>query len=210
MPVYSLPPLPYDVSALEPHYSAEVLELHHDKHHKAYVDGANTTLEKLDQARTSDDFGSINQLQKNLAFHLSGHVLHSMFWENLAPDGGGKPEGELAAAVDESFGGFDGFRNQLTEAALNVQGSGWGALTWEPAGKRLITTQIHDHQSETAQSSVPLLVLDAWEHAWYLQYKTDKVKFFEALWNVWNWKDVEARFASASKLDLGLRNVVAG
>ena len=98
----------------------------------------------------------------------------------------------------------------VTKAASTVMGSGWGALAWEPAGKRLITTQIHDHQSETAQSSVPLLVLDAWEHAWYLQYKTDKVKFFEALWNVFNWKDVEARFASASKLDLGLRNVVAG
>ena len=95
MPVYSLPELPYDYAALEPHYSAEVLELHHDKHHKAYVDGANTALDKLDQARSSDDFGTINQLQKNLAFHLSGHVLHSMFWENLSPDGGGKPEGDL-------------------------------------------------------------------------------------------------------------------
>jgi len=138
MPVYSLPELPYDYSALEPHYSAEVLELHHDKHHKAYVDGANTALDKLDQARSSDDFGTINQLQKNLAFHLSGHVLHSMFWENLSPDGGGKPEGELAAAIDDGFGTFEGLKNQLTESALNVQGSGWGALTWEPLGQRLI------------------------------------------------------------------------
>ena len=99
MPVYSLPELPYDYAALEPHYSAEVLELHHDKHHKAYVDGANTALDKLDQARTKDEFGTINQLQKNLAFHLSGHVLHSMFWENLSPDGGGRPEGDLGAAI---------------------------------------------------------------------------------------------------------------
>ena len=130
MPAYTLPELPYDLAALEPHYSAEVLELHHDKHHKAYVDGANTTLDKLDQARTSDDYGSINQLQKNLAFHLSGHVLHSMFWENLSPDGGGEPDGDLAAAVKEGFGSLEHFKNQMTQAALNVQGSGWGALTW--------------------------------------------------------------------------------
>src|SRR3954452_11725001 len=143
MPVYTLPELPYDMSALEPHYSAEVLELHHDKHHAAYVAGANTTLERLGEARDSDDYGSINMLQKNLAFHLSGHVLHSMFWENLSPDGGGKPEGELDAAIADGFGGFDHFRSQLTEAALAVQGSGWGALTWEPLGKRLIVEQVY-------------------------------------------------------------------
>ena len=135
MPAYTLPELAYDLAALEPSYSAEVLE-HHDKHHAAYVAGANAALEKLDEARESDDYGSINQLQKNLAFHLSGHVLHSMFWENLSPDGGGAPEGELAAAVDDGFGSLDHFRNQLTQAALNVQGSGWGALTWEPLGQR--------------------------------------------------------------------------
>ena len=160
MPVYSLPELPYDYAALEPHYSAEVLELHHDKHHKAYVDGANTALDKLDQARTSDDFGTINQLQKNLAFHLSGHVLHSMFWENLSPDGGGKPEGDLASAIDQGFGTFEGLKNQLTESALNVQGSGWGALTWEPLGQRLIVEQVYDHQSNVGQGAPPLLVLD--------------------------------------------------
>jgi Fe-Mn family superoxide dismutase len=210
MKPYELPPLDYDYAALEPHYSARMLELHHDKHHKAYVDGANTTLEKLHEAREKNDFAAIAALEKALGFHVSGHVLHSIFWQNLTPKGGGQPGGELANQINKDFGSFDKFKAQLTKAASTVMGSGWGALVWEPAGKRLLTTQIHDHQSETAQSSVPLLVLDAWEHAWYLQYKTDKVKFFEALWNVFNWKDVEARFASASKLDLGLRNVVAG
>jgi Fe-Mn family superoxide dismutase len=202
MPVYTLPELPYDYAALEPHYSAEVLELHHDKHHKAYVDGANTALDKLDQARTSDDFGTINQLQKNLAFHLSGHVLHSMFWENLSPDGGGKPEQDLAAAIDEGFGSFEGLRNQLTESALNVQGSGWGALTWEPLGQRLIVEQVYDHQSNVGQGAPPLLVLDMWEHAYYLQYKNVKADWVKAFWEIVNWPDVASRFARARKLKL--------
>ncbi len=138
MPEYTLPDLPYDYAALEPHYSARILELHHDKHHAAYVKGANTALEKLSQARETDTFDTINQLQKNLAFNLSGHVLHSLFWQNMSPDGGDKPEGELAAAIDDSFGGFEGFRNQLTEASLAVQVSGLGALTWDPLGQRII------------------------------------------------------------------------
>jgi superoxide dismutase, Fe-Mn family len=202
MPVYSLPELPYDYAALEPHYSAQVLELHHDKHHKAYVDGANTALDKLDQARTSDDFGTINQLQKNLAFHLSGHVLHSMFWENLSPDGGGKPESDLAAAIDEGFGTFEGLKNQLTESALNVQGSGWGALTWEPLGQRLIVEQVYDHQSNVGQGAPPLLVLDMWEHAYYLQFKNVKADWVDAFWNIVNWPDVAERFENAQTLKL--------
>ena len=202
MPAYTLPELPYDLADLEPHYSAEVLELHHDKHHKAYVEGANTTLDKLDQARTSDDYGSINQLQKNLAFHLSGHVLHSMFWENLSPDGGGKPDGELLAAVKEGFGSFEHFQNQISEAATNVQGSGWGALTWEPLGQRLIVEQIYDHQSNVGQGAPPLLVLDMWEHAYYLQYKNVKADWVKAYWKIVNWPDVAARFARARTLEL--------
>ncbi len=202
MAAYTLPDLPYDMSALEPHYSARTLELHHDKHHAAYVAGANTTLEKLDQARESDDYGSINQLQKNLAFHLSGHVLHSMFWANLSPDGGGKPEDDLAAAIDDGFGTFNGFREQMTQAALNVQGSGWGALTWEPLGKRLIVEQIYDHQSNVGQGAPPLLVLDMWEHAYYLQFQNVKADWVEAFWQIVNWPDVAARFARARTLEL--------
>ena len=202
MAPYTLPDLPYDYAALEPFISGKIMELHHDKHHAAYVAGANTALEKLDQARSSDDFGTINQLQKNLAFHLSGHVLHSMFWENLSPDGGGKPEGELAAAIDDGFGTFEGLKNQLTESALNVQGSGWGALTWEPLGQRLIVEQVYDHQSNVGQGAPPLLVLDMWEHAYYLQYKNVKADWVKAYWEIVNWPDVSDRFKRARELKL--------
>src|SRR5277367_6995083 len=129
---YSLPDLPYDYSALEPHVSAQIMELHHDKHHAAYVTGANQTLEKLAGARDKDDFGTIVGLEKTLAFHISGHVLHSIFWKNLSPDGGDKPEGDLAAALDEYFGDFESFKAQLNQASSTVQGSGWGVLAGEP------------------------------------------------------------------------------
>ncbi len=197
MSAYTLPDLPYDYAALEPHYSAKILELHHDKHHAAYVTGANTTLEKLEAARDSGDFATINQLEKNLAFHLSGHILHSLFWTNLSPDGGGKPEGELAAAIDDGFGSFDKFKEQLTQAATTVQGSGWGALAWEPLGGRLIVQQIYDHQSNVGVGSIPLFVIDAWEHAFYLQYLNDKGSFVKAVWEIANWSDVASRFAAA-------------
>jgi len=202
VPKYELPELPYDYSALEPHDSAEVLELHHDKHHKAYVDGANTTFEKLGEARESGDFGTINQLEKNMAFHLSGHVLHSLFWTNMSPDGGGEPDGDLAAGVKEWFGSYDGFRAQLTEAAMNVQGSGWGALSWEPLAGRLIVEQVYDHQGNVGQGGPPLLVLDMWEHAYYLQYKNVKQDWVDAYWNLVNWPDVASRFERVRSLHL--------
>jgi Fe-Mn family superoxide dismutase len=199
---YELPELPYDYSALEPHYSAEVLELHHDKHHKAYVDGANTTFEKLGEARDSGDFGTINQLEKNMAFHLSGHVLHSLLWKNMSPDGGGEPEGELAAAIKESFGSYDALRAQISEAANNVQGSGWAALSWEPISARLIVEQIYDHQGNVGQGGPPLLALDMWEHAFYLQYKNVKKEWVEAFWNIVNWPDVASRFERVKSIKL--------
>jgi Fe-Mn family superoxide dismutase len=202
MPDYTLPDLPYDYGALEPHYSAEILELHHDKHHAAYVKGANAALDKLGEARETGEFDTINQLQKNLAFNLSGHVLHSLFWQNMSPDGGDKPEGELSAAIDESFGSFEGFRSQMSEAALNVQGSGWGALTWEPLGQRLIVEQVYDHQSNVGQGAPPLLVLDMWEHAYYLQFKNVKADWVDAFWNIVNWPDVAERFENAQTLKL--------
>ena len=202
MALYELPELPYDYSALEPHYSAEVLELHHDKHHKAYVDGANTTFEKLSDARDSGDFGTINQLEKNMAFHLSGHVLHSLLWTNMSPDGGGEPEGELAAAVKESFGSYEALRAQMSEAANNVQGSGWAALSWEPLGTRLIVEQVYDHQGNVGQGGPPLLALDMWEHAYYLQYRNVKKDWVEAFWNIVNWPDVANRFDRVKSLQL--------
>ena len=199
---YSLPDLPYDYGALEPHYSAEVLELHHDKHHAAYVKGANETLDKLSAARDSDDFESIVGLQKSLAFNLSGHILHSIFWENLSAEGGDRPDGELADSIDQSFGSFDKFKAQLSVATTTVQGSGWGALAWDPMAERLYVEQVYDHQGNIGQSSVPLLVFDAWEHAFYLQYKNVKADYVDALWNIINWEDVAERFMNARKLDI--------
>jgi Fe-Mn family superoxide dismutase len=191
---YTLPDLPYDYSALEPHISGQIIELHHDKHHAAYVSGANTTAEKLAAARKDEDFGAIVGLEKTFAFNLSGHVLHSIYWTNLSPDGCGEPAGELAAALAESFGSFTGFKKQLTEATSTVQGSGWGALAWDPLGGGLIVEQIYDHQANVGQAAVPLLVIDIWEHAFYLQYKNVKADYVAAVWNLVDWADVAARF----------------
>jgi superoxide dismutase, Fe-Mn family len=202
MKPYELPDLEYDYGALEPHYSARTLELHHSKHHAAYVKGVNDALEKLGAARATGDLGAIVGLEKTLAFNLSGHVLHSLFWLNLAPHGGDRPDGELAAAVDEFFGSFAAFGNQLSEAAVTVQGSGWGALSWEPLGQRLYIEQIYDHQGNTGQSGVPLLVIDAWEHAYYLQYENRRADYVKAIWNVINWHDVASRFDRARDLVL--------
>jgi Fe-Mn family superoxide dismutase len=199
---FALPDLPYDYNALEPHISARIMELHHDKHHKAYVDGANKTLEQLQEARAKGNFDVVGALERTLAFHISGHVLHSLFWQNMTPNGGGKPTGELAAGIDRDFGSFDAFKQQLNKTAATIMGSGWAALMWDPISQSLMVSQIHDHQSDTFQGSVPLLVLDAWEHAFYLQYVNEKAKFFEAVWNVWNWKDVAERYDAARKLNL--------
>jgi Fe-Mn family superoxide dismutase len=206
MKQYVLPELPYDYAALEPHYSARLLELHHDKHHAAYVKGANTTVDKLAEAREKNDFAAINQLEKNLAFHVSGHVLHSMFWRNLSPRGGGEPEGDFASAVRESFGSFRGLKSQLEQAALNIQGSGWGTVSWEPVGKRLVVEQVYDHQGNTGNGTVPLLVLDMWEHAYYLQYLTEKKDWVAAFWKIVNWDDVAQRYESVRSLNLLLES----
>jgi Fe-Mn family superoxide dismutase len=202
MPKYTLPDLEYDFGALEPHISGQIMQLHHDKHHAAYVKKANETLDLLDEARDKSDFTRIAGLEKSLAFNLSGHVLHSLFWRNLMPKGGGRPKGELATAIARDFGSFEGFQKQINEVSATIMGSGWGALVYEPMAGRLLCSQIYDHQSNLAQAGVPLLVIDAWEHAYYLQYKTEKAKFFEAVWNLWNWDDVAQRYAAATKMNL--------
>ncbi len=199
---YVLPELGYDQGALEPHLSGAILELHHGKHHAAYVAGANATLEKLEAARAGADYGSIVGLEKTLAFNLSGHVLHSTYWTNLSPDGGGRPEGELAAAIDEFFGSFEQLQRHLSEATTTVQGSGWGVLAWEPLAGRLNVEQVYQHQEGSGQGSIPLLVIDAWEHAYYLQYKNVRADYVSAVWNVVSWNDVASRFAKASGLRL--------
>jgi Fe-Mn family superoxide dismutase len=202
MTQYKLPDLRYDYSDLEPHISAEIMKLHHDKHHATYVKNANLTMEQLAEARAKGDFSRIPALERALAFNVSGHVLHSLFWANLTPEGGGEPDGALREAIVRDFGGFDALKKQMIAAASTIMGSGWAALAWDPLGHRLITTQIHDHQSETTQAGIPLLVIDAWEHAYYLQYKTEKGKFFEALFNLWNWQDVALRLQSVERIDL--------
>jgi len=199
---YTLPPLPYDYKALEPHIDEATMRVHHDKHHAAYVKGANETLEKLDDARDREDFTRLPALEKALAFHLSGHVLHSLFWKNLAAKNAGRPDGDLGDAIKRDFGSFEKFKRQMTQTAATVMGSGWAALVWEPVGKRLLTTQIYDHQSNLSQGGLPIMVIDAWEHAFYLQYQNRKQEFFDAVWNVWNWRDIAERFESVRETTL--------
>lgn len=197
MGVYALPELPYDYAALEPHINGHILELHHDKHHAAYVKGANDTLDQLAEARESGNYNSLVGLEKTLAFHVSGHLLHSLYWQNMSPDGGGRPEGELAEALKEHFGSFEAFHAQMSAATVGVQGSGWGVLALEPTSRRLIVQQVYDHHGNVTPGTLPLLAFDAWEHAYYLQYKNVRPDFVEAMWNVVNWQDVTARFATA-------------
>jgi superoxide dismutase, Fe-Mn family len=199
MATYTLPELRYDYSALEPHISGKIMELHHDKHHAGYVKGANTALDRLADAREKGHFENIGALERALAFNLSGHVLHSAFWQNMAPKAGGRPQGALASAIVEEFGSFEILQKQINAVAATIMGSGWAALVWEPLGKKLLVTQIYDHQSNLAQAGTPLLVLDAWEHAFYLQYQDRKTEFFDAVWNVWNWEDVAERFQAACR-----------
>ncbi|MFF7977185.1 Fe-Mn family superoxide dismutase [Streptomyces sp. NPDC007905] len=199
MGTYTLPDLPYDYAALEPAITGQILELHHAKHHAAYVKGANDTLEQIAEARDKDQITptSLVGLEKTYAFNLSGHVLHSIFWQNLSPDGGDRPDGALADAIDQHLGGFEQFKKQLTVATSSVQGSGWGVLAWEPLGKRLVVEQVYDHHGNVGQGTTPLLVFDAWEHAYYLQYKNVRPDYVTKLWDLVNWEDVAARYAAA-------------
>lgn len=194
---YVLPDMPYDYGALAPAITGEILELHHSKHHAAYVKGANDTLDRLAESRDKGDFSGLVGLEKTFAFNLSGHVLHSIFWENLSPDGGDRPDGELAAAIDEHFGSFEALRKQLSAATAGVQGSGWGILAWEPLGKRLVVEQVYDHHGNVGLNTTPLLVFDAWEHAYYLQYRNVRPDYVEKLWSLVNWADVTRRFTAA-------------
>ncbi|GAA3735613.1 superoxide dismutase [Salinactinospora qingdaonensis] len=200
---YTLPELPYDYSALEPWISGQIMELHHDKHHAAYVKGANTALEQMAEARENESLGAINLYEKNLAFNLAGHVNHSVFWPNMSPDGGDKPEGELGAAIDDTFGSFDAFRSQFNAVATGIQGSGWAILAWDTLGQKLVINQLYDHQGNLSAGLYPLLMLDMWEHAFYLQYKNLKADYVKAWWNVINWADVQRRFTEARKIQLG-------
>jgi superoxide dismutase, Fe-Mn family len=201
---YTLPELSYDYSALAPHISASIMELHHSKHHQAYVTGANTALAQLADARDAGDFTWVNKLEKDLAFNLGGHVNHSIFWTNMSPDGGDKPTGELAAAIDDQFGSFDKFTAHFTAVAMGVQGSGWAVLAYDSIGQKLIIVQFFDQQGNLPAGIVPLLMLDVWEHAYYLDYKNVRADYVKAFWAITNWENVQQRFDVARVKTEGL------
>lgn len=204
---YTLPDLTYDYGALDPSISGQIMELHHSKHHAAYVAGANQALEQMAEARDTGNFGNLPKLEKDLAFHLGGHTNHSIFWKNMGPDSKDRPEGELASAITEFFGDYDKFVAHFNAAALGIQGSGWALLAWDAVGSRLVINQLYDQQGNVPVLTTPLLMLDMWEHAFYLDYKNVKGDYVKAFWNIVNWEDVEKRFeaakAHASSLLLG-------
>lgn len=193
---YVLPELPYGYKDLEPHISEEQLKIHHDKHHQAYVDKANAILEKLDKAREESADIDIKSTLKSLSFNIGGHLLHSLFWKNLAPtDKGGKgePSKEIDEAIKKEFGSFERFKKEFSEAAKSVEGSGWAALTYCKQTKRPIIMQIEKHNVNVYPMFNIILVLDVWEHAYYLDYKNERGKFVDAFWNIINWEEVNKR-----------------
>ena len=195
----TLPDLPYAYEALEPFLSAETLHLHHDKHHATYVKTYNETEEKLAKAREAGDFATIRALCDALAFNYSGALLHSLFWKNMKPGGGGEPTGELAAQIATDFGSFETFKAEMIAAANAVQGSGWAILVWQHCAKKLEILQAEKHQNLAEWGAKPLLVLDVWEHAYYLQYQNRRPDFTKAFFDVVNWDDVAERLAKVKK-----------
>jgi Fe-Mn family superoxide dismutase len=200
--LYSLPKLPYGYTALAPYISEEQLNLHHLKHHQAYVTGANAVLEKLDKARKDNADLDLKASLKELSFHIGGFRLHNRFWENLAPagkGGGGSPSGGLAKAIDDEFGKFERFKKEFTQTATSVEGSGWAMVTYCEKTRRPLILQVEKHNVNIIPGFAILLVLDVWEHAYYLDYKNDRAKFVEAFWNIVNWDMVNRRFEALKK-----------
>ncbi len=197
---HELPPLPYAYDALEPHIDEQTMRLHHDKHHLGYVNGLNKAEEKLAEARAAGDFAMVKHWSREAAFHGSGHFLHAIFWPNMAPagnGGGGAPSGTLAEQINKDFGSFEAFKAHFTAAAGAVEGSGWALLVWQPVGEKLEVLQSEKHHNLTQWGVVPLLVLDVWEHAYYLKYQNNRGAYVDAWWNVVNWSDVAERFKAA-------------
>ena len=198
---YALPQLPYGYDQLQPYISKEQLTLHHQKHHQAYVNGANAIFEKLDKARKEGTDFDVKATLKELSFHIGGHLLHSLFWANLAPSGkgGGKPSGNLGAAIEKEFGSFDRFRKEFSLAATSVEGSGWAALSLCRETNRPIVMQIEKHNTNVYPAFAILMVIDVWEHAYYLDYKNERAKFVDAFWNIVNWDEVDNRLGRILK-----------
>jgi Fe-Mn family superoxide dismutase len=198
--LYVLPQLPYGYKDLEPYISEQQLTIHHQKHHQAYVNGANNILQKLDKARKENADLDMKSTLKELSFNIGGHLLHSLFWANLAPAGkGGKPGGALGDALTKEFGSFDRFKKEFTQAAVSVEGSGWAALTWDKQTDRPIIMQIEKHNTNVYPTFRILAILDVFEHAYYLDYKNDRVKFVEAFWNIVNWNEISKRLQEIPK-----------
>lgn len=199
--MYTLPDLCYDFSALEPVISAEIMEIHYTKHHKAYVTNLNAALEKYAEAEKKEDVASMIALQQAIRFNGGGHVNHSIFWTNLAPvskGGGGMPTGALAAALQKDFGSIESFIEKMSAQTSAVQGSGWGWLGYNKESKKLIITTCANQDPLSTQGLIPLLGIDVWEHAYYLQYKNVRAEYVKNIWNVISWKNVEERFQLAS------------
>ncbi len=198
---HALPPLPYAYEALEPYIGRRTVELHHDKHHLAYVIGLNKAEEAMAKARGAGDMSLVRYWERELAFNGSGHILHSVYWTNMAPPNrGGSPSAALVASIENAFGAFDAFRRQFTAAAEQVHGSGWGVLAWNPAWRRLEVLQALRHEDLTQWGSVPVLVVDVWEHAYYLDYQNRRADYLAAWWNLVNWQDVSGRLEAASPI----------
>ncbi len=199
---YTLRALPYDYKALAPYISEELLTLHHTKHHQAYVTGANAILEKFDKARKDKTDFDVKATAKELSFHVGGIRLHTLFWQNLAPagkGGGGLPKGDLAKAIDGEFGGFDRFRKEFSTAATSVEGSGWAALSYCNRTGRPLIMQLEKHNVNEFPALPILMVLDVWEHAYYLDYRNDRAKYVDAFWNIVNWDEIGKRLDGAVK-----------
>ncbi len=198
---YILPQLPYGYKDLEPYMSEEQLRIHHSKHHQAYVNGANTIFQKIDKSRKENTDIDIKSTLKELSFNIGGHLLHSLFWENLAPPskGGGKPDGTLGDIIEKEFGSFERFQKEFSQAALSVEGSGWAALTFCAQTGRPIIMQIEKHNINVYPTFQILMVLDVFEHAYYIDYKNERAKFIEAFWKIVNWEKVNERLEEVLK-----------
>ena len=198
---YTLPQLPYGYDQLQPYVSQEQLTLHHQKHHQAYVNSANAILERLDKARKEGADFDVKATLKELSFHIGGHLLHSLFWTNIAPPGkgGGKPAGTLGTALEKEFGSFERFKKEFSLAAASVEGSGWAGLSFCRQTNRPIIMQIEKHNTNVYPMFTILMVIDVWEHAYYLDYKNERAKFVDAFWNIVNWDEVNKRLERISK-----------
>jgi len=195
---HTLPDLPYDYGALEPHISADIMKLHHSKHHQTYVTNLNVAEEKLSEAKEKGDVSTIIALAPALKFNGGGHINHSIFWQNMSPNGGGEPSGELMDAIVRDFGSFEAMKTQLSASTTAVQGSGWGWLGYNAAAKKLqIATCANQDPLQATTGLVPLFGIDVWEHAYYLQYKNVRPDYVKAIWNVANWADITARYQAA-------------